>query len=211
MRVRRHLTYANVVATLAAFLVLCGGAAIAADQLAKNSVGKKQLKANAVTTAKIKENAVTARKIRANAVDGSKVKAGGLGAADFELAGAPYTRIVAELRAPLDIAAGAEPTITPLSGFKYTQEAGRTDTYIGAADISVDPSCTDATAAAFVLMDAPPIVKFEIFTILYVVAAGYFEEEGAGRGTRRIHLGPYPGGSGTRLGLSTAQDHSFIL
>jgi hypothetical protein len=49
---RRHLTYANVAATLALFLAL-GGAAYAATQLPKNSVGTKQLKSGAVTAAKI--------------------------------------------------------------------------------------------------------------------------------------------------------------
>jgi hypothetical protein len=48
-----HLTYANVVATLALFLVLSGGAAYAASRLAKNSVGAVQLKKNAVTPAKL--------------------------------------------------------------------------------------------------------------------------------------------------------------
>lgn len=47
------LSYANVVATLALFLVLSGGAAYAATRLAKNSVGSAQLKKNAVTPAKL--------------------------------------------------------------------------------------------------------------------------------------------------------------
>jgi hypothetical protein len=49
---RRHLTYANVAATLALFLAL-GGAAYAATQLARNSVGTAQLRAGAVTAGKI--------------------------------------------------------------------------------------------------------------------------------------------------------------
>jgi hypothetical protein len=48
-----RLTYANVVATLALFLVLSGGAAYAASRLAKNSVGSAQLRKNAVTPAKL--------------------------------------------------------------------------------------------------------------------------------------------------------------
>jgi hypothetical protein len=61
---RGRLTYANVTATLALFLVLSGGAAYAASYLAKNSVGTKQIKNNAITTAKIKEGAVTGAKIK---------------------------------------------------------------------------------------------------------------------------------------------------
>lgn len=53
-RIRAHLTYANVIATLALFLVLAGGTAFAAKQLLpKNSVGAKQLKKGAVTPAKL--------------------------------------------------------------------------------------------------------------------------------------------------------------
>jgi hypothetical protein len=51
--VRRRLTYANVVSTLALFLVVAGGSAFAATQLSKNSVGTAQLKKEAVTAAKI--------------------------------------------------------------------------------------------------------------------------------------------------------------
>jgi hypothetical protein len=56
------LSYANVMSTIAVFLVLGGGAAFAAG-LAKNSVGSKQLKRNAVTAAKIKNDAVTGAKV----------------------------------------------------------------------------------------------------------------------------------------------------
>jgi hypothetical protein len=59
--VRRHLTYANVAATLALFLAL-GGAAYAATQLPKNSVGTKQLKKGAVTAAKINKKTRNALK-----------------------------------------------------------------------------------------------------------------------------------------------------
>ncbi len=62
-QLRKRLTYANVMSSIAVFVVL-GGAAVAASQLPKNSVGKKQLKNNAVTTAKIKKNAVTTKKMQ---------------------------------------------------------------------------------------------------------------------------------------------------
>lgn len=64
---RKRLTYANVMSSIAVFLVLGGGAAFAATQLAKNSVGTKQLKRNAVTAAKIKNGAVTASKLAPSA------------------------------------------------------------------------------------------------------------------------------------------------
>lgn len=61
-RLRRKLTYANVMATIAVFVAL-GGAGYAAVKLPKNSVGTKQIKNNAITGAKIKDGAVTGEKI----------------------------------------------------------------------------------------------------------------------------------------------------
>jgi hypothetical protein len=51
-RARAHLTYANVMATVAVFLAL-GGVGYAATALPRNSVGPKQLRANAVTSGKV--------------------------------------------------------------------------------------------------------------------------------------------------------------
>ena len=66
-------SHATVIACLALFLAL-GGGAMAASHLGKNSVGAKQLKANAVTTKKIKKEAVTRKKIKKGAVNASKVE-----------------------------------------------------------------------------------------------------------------------------------------
>ena len=103
----KRLTYANVVSTLALFLVLAGGAAYAA-KVGKKSVGPAQLKANAVTTAKIKANAVTTRKIKKNAVANAKIKDGAVESAkiadgsvtrtDLAEATLPFSRIVHEAR-----------------------------------------------------------------------------------------------------------------
>jgi hypothetical protein len=73
-QIRKRLTYANVMSSIAVFLVIGGASALAASQLAKNSVGTKQLKKNAVTKAKIKNNAITTAKIKKDAVTGAKVK-----------------------------------------------------------------------------------------------------------------------------------------
>jgi hypothetical protein len=62
---RRHLSYANVMATVALFIALSGGA-YAATQLAKNSVGTKQLKKNAVTSAKVKNHSLTNADVNVN-------------------------------------------------------------------------------------------------------------------------------------------------
>ena len=57
-RLRKRLTYANVVSTLCLFLLLGGGAAFAASQvLPEDSVGTKQLKDAAVTPRKLSKSA----------------------------------------------------------------------------------------------------------------------------------------------------------
>jgi hypothetical protein len=77
-QIRKRLTYANVMSSIAVFLVLGGATALAAG-LAKNSVGPKQLKKNAVTTKKIKNNAVTTSKIKNGAISGAKINLSTLG------------------------------------------------------------------------------------------------------------------------------------
>jgi hypothetical protein len=81
--IRKRITYANVMSSIAVFLVIGGATAFAA--LGKNTVGPKQIKKNAVTTAKIKNNAVTTNKVKKNAVTGGKVKDGSLSGADINL------------------------------------------------------------------------------------------------------------------------------
>jgi hypothetical protein len=73
--VLRRLTYANVIATLALFLALGGGAVWAANK-ANTKIGTGKLKPNAVTAGKIKANAVTSAKIRENAVTAVKLREG---------------------------------------------------------------------------------------------------------------------------------------
>jgi hypothetical protein len=60
--VRKRLTFANVMSSIAVFLVVAGGTAFAATQLGKESVGTRQLKKEAVSLAKINAAAKTALK-----------------------------------------------------------------------------------------------------------------------------------------------------
>ena len=83
-RLRGNLTYANVMATLAVFLVVSGGAAYAASHLGKNSVGAKQLKKNAVTTSKIKNAAVTGEKLAPGSVGGAQLQANSVSDGDVQ-------------------------------------------------------------------------------------------------------------------------------
>ena len=67
-QIRRHLTYANVMSSLAVFMILGGATAFAATK-----IGANQLKANSVKTGKIVKEAVTEGKIKNGAVTTGKI------------------------------------------------------------------------------------------------------------------------------------------
>lgn len=71
--IRSHLTYANVVATLALFIAL-GGVSYAALKLPRNSVGGAQIKDGAVANSDLAANAVTGKKVKAASLDGSDIQ-----------------------------------------------------------------------------------------------------------------------------------------
>jgi len=77
-QIRKRITYANVMSSLAVFLVLGGATAMAAKKKG-NSITTGKIKKNAITTSKIKKNAITTAKIRNGAVTGAKVNLGTLG------------------------------------------------------------------------------------------------------------------------------------
>ncbi len=205
-QIRTRLTYANVMSSLAVFLVLGGATAVAANQLGKNSVGTQQLKKNAVTTAKIKKNAVATAKIKKNAintarlrknavsrgkirngaVDGSKIADGSVTGVEINAASTPFSQIVASLRVPGPVSFGAEaPTLVG----NVTQPAGRTDQYLAGLDVTFAASCTaPRTAVALLLMNpanpaAPGPGDF--------AGIGIVEDKGAGAVTKRMEFSPY--------------------
>jgi hypothetical protein len=73
-QIRKRLTYANVMSSIAVFLVLGGATAFAASK-----IGSNQIKNNAITTGKIKKEAVTTAKIKKGAITGAKVNLSTLG------------------------------------------------------------------------------------------------------------------------------------
>jgi hypothetical protein len=75
---RTHVTYANVMATVAVFLAL-GGVSYAATQLPKNSVGSKQLKKKAVTSSKLASNSVIGSKVKKDTLTGAQINESTLG------------------------------------------------------------------------------------------------------------------------------------
>lgn len=214
-RVRDRLSYANVMSTLAVFMVLAGGTAVAAQQLGKNSVGPRQLKKSSVTAAKLKKNAVTtpkirnkavtAAKLRDGAVTAAKIADGAIGGAKIATAATPFGRVVHTARtgAHLEIQSKAEAVTYGLEGDAYVQEADRTDLYMGAVDFTFHASCEaprSLAAAVFVDPDGPGGLDWSR------VSLGRFgEDTNTGTVARRVNIGPYVAGLRFRPGQATSR------
>lgn len=145
---RPRLTYANVVSSLALFLVIAGGSAFAANQLAKNSVGTKQLKKNAVTAAKLKKNSVTTAKLNKNAVTGAKIKNGAVTGAKIDeasLGTVPSANTAASAGIADNLTGYSHKSIrlvaTPVSGFNEGIEEAPETTILSAGPISITGKC----------------------------------------------------------------------
>ncbi len=79
-QIRKRITYANVMSSIAVFLVLGGGAAYAAKK-----IGSNEIKGNSITTGKIKKEAVSASKIKKNSVTTAKIANGAVTGAKINL------------------------------------------------------------------------------------------------------------------------------
>ncbi len=101
---KQHLTYANVIATLALFLAL-GGASYAAIKLPANSVGSKQIKDGAVTSADIKNHSIRSGDFKGGLPSGPRGPRGPQG--DKGAAAAKYWA---------HISGGTNPTVLHSSG-----------------------------------------------------------------------------------------------
>lgn len=126
--IRRRLTYANVVATLALFLTLSGGVVYAANTLGKNAVKSTNIAANAVKSRNLAANAVKSRSLAKNSVTAAKVKQGTLTRKDLAsntLAGLQVADMSAAAIPNLGVE-GTGGTPIPLSGTgSFTPAAGK--------------------------------------------------------------------------------------
>jgi len=129
-QIRKRLTYANVMSSIAVFLILGGGAAYAAKKIGRHelrggSVSTAKIKRNAVTTSKIKPNAITTAKIATEAVRNGKIAAGSVDATKL----APG--FVAPTAEKLSRAANISFEGTVLAGSQGIAQANVTHTSIG--------------------------------------------------------------------------------
>jgi hypothetical protein len=80
-QIRKRITYANVMSSIAVFLVLGGASAYAAKK-----IGSNEIKGNSITTGKLKKNAVTSSKIKKNSITTAKIKNGAVTGPKINLA-----------------------------------------------------------------------------------------------------------------------------
>ncbi len=111
-RFRPRLSYANVMATIAVFFVL-GGGAYAATSLPKNSIGSKQLKNGSITPAKLSAAAKTALK-GATGPQGSPGAQGAPGATKVTVRSGPFVKGVSVASCqPGEVATGGGGIVDP--------------------------------------------------------------------------------------------------
>lgn len=133
-----RLSYANVVATLALFLALGGGAALAAGKIGPGAVHTSNLFKRAVTSGKLAVGAVRSNQINDGAVGAKQVASGSLGSKQIGAAAvAP-----ANLEFPVFYAASPHggsaaiangPDPYPIADSTWTQNPGQIEVIFGAA------------------------------------------------------------------------------
>jgi hypothetical protein len=197
---RSKLTYANVMSTIAVFLLLGGGAAFAASKLGKNSVGTKQIKNNAVTAAKIKKNSVTSAKIKAGSVTSSQIQSGTVSGSNIapntvtgtniNAPSTPFTQAVARFHSNAQFGfGGSEPPIIPLG--TYTQPAGQDDQLLAGLTVSFSASCEGERDAEVFLLENPP-AKLSELNIESVLGIALVENKGTGSFSKQAEFSSYP-------------------
>lgn len=112
-KIRNRLTYANVMSSLAVFLVLGGATAFAATK-----IGSNEIKANAILTGKIKKEAVTTSKIKNAAINNAKLADGSVSNAKLADGSVTENKIAAGAITTSKLSASAQPT--PVASLRVT-------------------------------------------------------------------------------------------
>jgi hypothetical protein len=156
-QIRKRLTYANVMSSIAVFLVLGGATAFAASkitakQLQSNSVTTAKIKKNAVTASKIKNNAITTSKVANGAITGPKVNLGSLGQVPSALNAVNAVNATNAANAKTANGQSAVKIFT-----KLTPGAGTT-TLATLGGFTLTASCPNATPEVLIQLHGPPNV-----------------------------------------------------
>jgi len=189
---KRKLSYANVVSTLALFVALTGASAYAANQLAAKSVGEAQLRPGAVTADKIRKNAVTAPKIKEGAIKQGKIAGGSITAAKMTLNSVTSGSLAANSVTNEKIAPDA------VTGEKVVESTFSQVPSATRADFAANAESANPIAFAHVNKDATldPNLSKNIASVSQGTLAGIFCVEVAGFNPRGAQITPQFEGAG---------------
>jgi hypothetical protein len=208
-QIRARLTYANVMSSIAVFLVL-GGVAVAVS-VPHKSVGTKQLKSGGVTAAKLHKNAVTNAKIKNGVVETKKIANGSVEAGDLNVESMPFGRVIARLRTSSALSLKEEFQVFPLTPSSYTQAANEIDSYYGAVDVTFQPTCTAPRKAVARLM-VDPTTPTKLEPVESLVGMGVTADKAGGTVTKRIEISPLGLElAGSRFEPGSLKAHSLSL
>lgn len=132
-RLRGKLTYANVTATLALFLVLSGGAAYAASKfqsadLAKGAVHTSNLYRRAIISGKLAIGAVRRNQIAEGAVGSKQIGPNAVAPSSLQF---PVSYVASPIGGEAELT--TSPSSYPISGATWTQKTGELNIIVGAA------------------------------------------------------------------------------
>ncbi len=134
--IRSKLTYANVVATLALFLSLAGGAVYAANKIrtndiARNAVKRAKIAPNAVRAGKIAKQAVVRNRIRDNAITSAQVETRSIEPSDLAF---PVSFVATQLGGSFPVSGSFT---YPLANNTWTQQPGQVNLVSGRAQATL--------------------------------------------------------------------------
>ncbi|HEY7950833.1 MAG TPA: hypothetical protein VID51_08370 [Solirubrobacterales bacterium] len=133
MQNKPRLTYANIVSTLALFLVLGGSAAYAADKIRSGDIAPGAVRTSdvfkrAIVSGKIAVDAVRSNQIADGAVGSKQIGAGAVAPSNLQF---PVSFVASPTGGSAPVAGG--PTPYPLADSTWVQKPGEIDVIFGAA------------------------------------------------------------------------------
>jgi hypothetical protein len=139
-----RLTYANVVSTLALFLALGGGAALAASRIhsadiAPGAIHAANLHKRAVSSGKLALGAVRSNQIADGAVSSAQIGAGSVAPSNLQV---PLFFVATPSGGSTAVPSSGAPVVYPIANPNWTQKPGQLNVIFGAgtATLAYDPS-----------------------------------------------------------------------
>ena len=212
IRTTKRPSHGIVVAYLALFLALAGGAVAAA------TIGSSDVQNNSLKSADLKNNAgVKGADVRQRSLRGGDLANGTLGgaaAADNSLRGADIneaqltsTQVITRLGGAINLPVPFAISMVLPNG-AYTQAANESNLFISGGQFTFSPACeAPRTATAFLLIDSPAI------TAESIVGNGQVVDFDTGAVTRQFTFNPIPAATTGpyQFGAAAPVNHQFFI